>query len=104
MFQLAQTAAGNSGQLISFIPILLVFVVLYFFLIRPQNKKQKARNLMLNALKKGDKVVTIGGLHGSIIEITDDIVVLKVNDATKLTFDRSAVNSVTQTPSVQEEK
>jgi preprotein translocase subunit YajC len=93
MFEIA-AAASTSNPLTSLIPLLLVFVVLYFFLIRPQNKKQKARNLMLNALRKGDKVVTIGGIHGSIVEITDDIIVLKVNDATKLTFDRSAINAI----------
>jgi len=49
---------------------------------------------MLNQLKKGDKVVTIGGLHGTIMEITDDVVVLRVNDVTKLTFDRSAINAI----------
>ncbi|GJM83140.1 hypothetical protein HMSSN139_56360 [Paenibacillus sp. HMSSN-139] len=47
---------------------------------------------MLNALKKGDKIVTIGGLHGTIMELTDDTVVLRVNDVTKLTFDRSAIS------------
>lgn len=103
MFELAQaTSSGN--PLVTLLPLVLVFVVLYFFLIRPQNKKQKARNLMLNALKKGDKVITIGGLHGSIVEITDDIVVLKVNDASKLTFDRSAVNAVVESAVVKEEK
>ncbi len=86
-------AAGGSiwGMLL---PFILMFAVFYFLLIRPQQKKQKTRNLMLNQLKKGDKVVTIGGLHGTIHEITDDIVVLRVNDATKLTFDRSSVNNV----------
>ena len=57
---------------------------------------------MLGSLKKGDKVVTIGGLHGTIMEITDDICVLRVNDATKMTFDRSAVNAVAQTPAAKE--
>jgi len=75
-------------------PFILMFAVFYFLLIRPQQKKQKARNQMLNKLSKGDKIVTIGGLHGSIQEITDDTVVVKVNDATKLTFDRSAINTV----------
>lgn len=71
-----------------------MFAVFYFLLIRPQQKRQKQRNQMLNELKKGDKVITIGGLHGTIAELTDDTVVLRVNDVTKLTFDRSAVNTV----------
>ncbi len=57
---------------------------------------------MLNQLKKGDKVVTIGGLHGTIQEITDDVVVLRVNDATKLTFDRSSINNVSQSSAASE--
>ncbi|MGG1312379.1 preprotein translocase subunit YajC [Cohnella laeviribosi] len=79
----------------SLLPFVLMFVIFYFLLIRPQQKKTKERNNMLRALKKGDKVTTIGGLHGTIVELTDDKVVLKVNDVTKLTFDRSAVNNVT---------
>lgn len=80
--------------LIQYSPLILMFAVLYFLLIRPQQKRQKTRVAMLNALKRNDKVVTIGGIHGTIVEITDDTVVLRVNDATKLTFERSAVNAV----------
>jgi preprotein translocase subunit YajC len=105
MFELADTATtgGSSNILITYGPLVLMFVVLYFLLIRPQQRKQKTRNQMLNSLKKGDKVVTIGGLHGTIMEITDDIVVLRVNDATKMTFDRSAVNAAAA-PSAEEKK
>ncbi|MFS0727389.1 preprotein translocase subunit YajC [Paenibacillus sp. 1P07SE] len=88
--------AGGAGLLMSIAPFILMFAVFYFLLIRPQQKKQKDRNLMLTQLKKGDKVTTIGGLHGTIQEITDDIVVLRVNDATKLTFNRDSINQVTQ--------
>jgi preprotein translocase subunit YajC len=90
--------AANTGGFITMLwPFALMFAVFYFLLIRPQQKKAKTRNMMLGALKKGDRIVTIGGLHGTIMEITDDIVVLRVNDATKLTFDRSAINSVSST-------
>jgi preprotein translocase subunit YajC len=75
-------------------PFILMFAIFYFLLIRPQQKKQRQRTSMLNALSKGDKVVTVGGLHGTISEISDDTVVIKVNDVTKLTFDRSSVNNV----------
>lgn len=76
------------------LPFILMFAIFYFLLIRPQQKRQKQRQQMLNNLKKGDKVITIGGLHGTIVELTDDTVVLRVNDVTKLTFDRNAVNTV----------
>ncbi|RXZ84511.1 preprotein translocase subunit YajC [Paenibacillaceae bacterium] len=95
MFIASGDAAGGN-LLMTIAPFVLMFAVFYFLLIRPQQKKQKQRSLMLNQLTKGDKVVTIGGLHGTIQEITDDIVVLRVNDATKLTFDRSSINNATR--------
>lgn len=91
----ADPAAGSGGIWSMILPFVLMFAVFYFLLIRPQQKKQKTRGAMLSALKKGDKIVTIGGLHGTIVELTDDVVVLLVNDATKLTFDRSAISQVT---------
>ncbi|MNW60111.1 preprotein translocase subunit YajC [compost metagenome] len=92
MFQFAATTGGGGNILGLVGPFVLMFVVFYFLLIRPQQKKTKTRNSMLKALKKGDKVVTIGGLHGTITEISDDIVVLRVNDVTKLTFDRGSIS------------
>lgn len=94
MFQFATAAAAQGNGLLSMIlPLVLMFAVFYFLLIRPNQKKQKQRQSMLGALKKGDKVITIGGLHGTIMEITDDVVILRVNDVTKLTFDRSAISN-----------
>lgn len=79
---------------VSFIPFLAVIAIFYFIMIRPQQKKQKERNAMLQSLKKGDKVITIGGVHGTITDITEERVTLKVSDTTKLLFERSAVNAV----------
>ncbi|WP_442603506.1 preprotein translocase subunit YajC [Paenibacillus sp. KN14-4R] len=93
---LAADAVGGSS-LLTFLPLIVMVVLFYFLLIRPQQKRTKTRNMMLGNLKKGDKIVTIGGLHGTIMEITDDVIVLRVNDATKLTFDRSAINTVVST-------
>jgi len=93
-FAAGDAPAAGGNILFTLAPFILMFAVFYFLLIRPQQKKQKVRNNMLSQLKKGDKVVTIGGLHGTIQEITDDIVVLRVNDVTKLTFDRSSINNV----------
>ncbi|UUZ84434.1 preprotein translocase subunit YajC [Paenibacillus sp. P26] len=100
----AAAQTGIEGYLVTYGPLVLMFVVLYFLLIRPQQKRQKTRSMMLGNLKKGDKVVTIGGLHGTILEITDDTVILRVNDVTKLTFDRSAVNTVVSSAPAAEEK
>jgi preprotein translocase subunit YajC len=107
VFYLAEeaTTAGAGSMLITFVPFIAMFALLYFLLIRPQQKRQKSRNLLLSNLKKGDKVTTIGGLHGTIVELTDDTAVLRVNDATKMTFDRSAINNVVQSsPAVEDRK
>ena len=90
-------------QLSSLLPFVLMFAIFYLFLIRPQQKKAKARNQMLSSLAKNDKVVTVGGLHGTIDSISDEVVVLKVNDASKLTFDRSAINNVKEKATKSEE-
>ncbi len=79
----------------SFLPLIIMFAIFYFLLIRPQQKRNKQRNAMLAALKKGDKVVTIGGVHGTIQDISDDTVVLRIAHNVNVTFDRGAVNTVT---------
>lgn len=76
------------------LPFVLMFVIFYFLLIRPQQKRQKQRNQMLAALKKGDEVVTIGGIYGKILDLDDETVTLRVSDNTKLKFERNAVNQV----------
>jgi len=77
-----------------FLPIIIMFAIFYFLLIRPQQKRTKQRNAMLAALKKGDKVITIGGVHGTINDLTDDTVTLRIAHNVHVTFDRAAVNSV----------
>lgn len=103
-FAAGASGAGGGGLVGLILPLVLMFAIFYFLLIRPQQKKQKTRTSMLSALKKGDKVVTIGGLHGTIMEITDDIVVLRVNDVTKLTFDRGSISHAVSSSSGESEK
>ncbi|WP_055105126.1 preprotein translocase subunit YajC [Paenibacillus ihumii] len=106
MFQFAAAAAPNAANPIItlVVPFAIMFIVFYFLLIRPQKKKQQSRNEMLKALKKGDKIVTIGGLHGTIVSLTDDTVVLLVNDATKLTFERNAISHSVNTDKASDSK
>ncbi len=78
----------------SFLPIIIMFVIFYFLLIRPQQKRNKERNAMLASLKKGDKVITIGGVHGTIQDLTDNTVTLRIAHNVNVTFDRGAINSV----------
>ena len=87
------TATGGS-PLMTIIMFGLIFVIFYFFIIRPQNKKQKETEKMIAALKRGDKVVTIGGIHGVVATTKEATVVVKVDDGTKIEFSRSAIASV----------
>jgi preprotein translocase subunit YajC len=91
MGQPAGTGSGQSNALVTFIPLLLVFVVFYFFMIRPQMKKQKEMTNYRNSLKKGDKVVTTGGIYGRITEVKDNYVMLEVGGDLKLKVDKSAL-------------
>jgi preprotein translocase subunit YajC len=77
-------------------PIILMFVLFYFLLIRPQQKKQKAVQKMQNELKKGDKVVTIGGLHGIVDSVDEVKVNIKCGDGSRLTFERNAIRDVVE--------
>ena len=75
-------------------PILLMIVIFYFLLWRPQKKQQKQRADLLGSLKKGQKIVTIGGVYGEIIELDDEKVKLQVADKVEMTFARSAIASL----------
>lgn len=96
MFNLADAGTNaNTGSTTYFVVYLVVIVaIFYFLLIRPQSKRTKQRNSMLSELKKDDKVVTVGGIHGTIAEITDTTITLRVGDNQKLTFERASINSV----------
>jgi preprotein translocase subunit YajC len=92
-------ASGGSGgggtQLITMLVTFgLIIVVFYFLVIRPQNRKTKDAKKMLESIRKGDRVVTIGGLHGFVESVKDDAVVLKVDDNVKLKFNKSAISTV----------
>lgn len=78
------------------LPLILMFVIFYFLLIRPQQKRQKAVQQMQSDLKKGDKIVTIGGLHGTVDALDENTIVIKCGDNSRLTYDRSAVRDVIQ--------
>src|SRR5579864_3782465 len=94
-YYLAAQMGGGSG-LALFAPVLLIFGVFYFLLILPQQRRQKKWQQMLSELKTGDKVVTSGGLRGTIIALRDDYVHLRVPpDNLKIEFSRASVSSVT---------
>ena len=90
----ADGAAGGGNALMTFLPFVAIIAIFYFLIIRPQNKKQKETQKMLAALKKGDKVVTIGGVHGTIQSVKENTVIVRVDENTKLEFNRSAISTV----------
>lgn len=90
----APAAAGSGSLLMTVLPFGLIILIFYFFIIRPQNKKQKETEKMIAALKKGDKVVTIGGIHGVVSSTKEQTVIVKVDDGAKLEFNRTAIASV----------
>lgn len=86
-----QSEGGESGGLMSFLPLLLIVVVFYFFFIRPQMKKSKDQRKFREALKKGDKIITIGGIHGKIIEMQETTFTIEVEGQNRLKIEKSAV-------------
>ena len=85
---------GGTSGLFGLLPFVAIFAIFYFLMIRPQQKQRKETQRMLSELKKGDKVVTIGGVHGVIQSVRESAVILKVDENCKIEFSRSAIASV----------
>ena len=87
-------AGGQGGGLGAFLPLILMFAIFYFLLIRPQQKKAKQHKLLLAALKKGDRVVSSGGLHGVVTGLTDDVVTMEVAPKVRVKVSRGSISGV----------
>ena len=95
VFLLAAPPAGEQANpLAMFLPLILIFIVFYFFIIRPQKKKEDQRKTMIEAVKKNDRVITIGGLHGTVTQVDESSVLVQVDNNTKLRIEKSALSSV----------
>jgi preprotein translocase subunit YajC len=96
LFAFANPSGGEGGPSLftSFIPILLLFVIFYFLLIRPQQKKQRQHQNMVSSLRRGDKIVTNGGVYGTVVDVKDHIVVLRIAEDVKIELIKSAVATV----------
>lgn len=77
-----------------FLPLILIFVIFYFLIIRPQQKQAKTRKAMISAVEKGNEVITVGGLHGRITGVADNILTLEIADSCKVKIERSGIQSV----------
>ena len=84
-------AAGGSGF---FIMLIAIFAIFYFLMIRPESKRRKERQTMLDALKRHDKIVTVGGLYGEVIDVHEDRVVIRIGEDIKVEVAKSAISTV----------
>jgi len=82
------------NPLMQFMPFILIFVIFYFVLIRPQKKRQAQMREQMNSLKSGDKVITAGGIHGLVTNVKDKSVTLKVADNVKIEFEKASITTV----------
>ncbi|MCI6318523.1 MAG: preprotein translocase subunit YajC [Bacteroidales bacterium] len=87
----AAPAQGQAGGWTMWVMLLLIFVIMWFFMIRPQRKQQKELQKFRDSLKKGDKVVTIGGIYGTVVELKDKSVLIEVDKDVKIRVDRNAL-------------
>ena len=94
----AQVAQGSGRQagspLVSLMPIIIIFVIFYFLLIRPQKKSQEEHKKLISGLKKNDEVITSGGIHGTIVNVKDGSVVLRIDDNVKIEVQKNAIGTL----------
>ncbi len=91
ILMMAPPAGEKGGGIMSFVPLILVVVVFYFFFIRPQMKKSKDEKKFREGLKKGDKVITAGGIHGKILQVNETTFLIEVDSNTKLKMEKSSI-------------
>jgi preprotein translocase subunit YajC len=96
-------SSGSSG-IQTIIMFGMIGVIFFFMIYRPQKKRQKERESLINQMEKGDKVITSSGIHGTIVQIDDTTVLVQVSDNTKLKFEKSAVNAVVNKKAEKVEK
>lgn len=89
---MAPTSKGGGFNLMDMLPLLLIIIVFYFFMIRPQLKKAKEQKKYREEIKKGDKIITIGGIHGKIVEVNDKTFVIEVEGNVRLKIEKAAVS------------
>ena len=94
MAQQAQPAQGGS-PLLTVVPIIIIFLIFYLILILPQQRKQKEHQKLLGSLKRGDSVVTSGGIHGQVTKVGEGTMTIKVSEKCELVIDKSSVSKVT---------
>ena len=93
-YLLMAAPGAEPNPIATFLPLVLIFIVFYFFIIRPQRKKEDERKKMIEAVKKGDRIVTVGGLYGTITQVDETSVLAQVDNNTRVRLDKSAIARV----------
>ncbi|HAY34461.1 MAG TPA: preprotein translocase subunit YajC [Ignavibacteria bacterium] len=101
---LQQAPGGMESILSSIVPFLLIIFIFYFLILRPQQKRQKERAKLLESIKKGDKIITAGGIHGVVEGLDDATILVKVSDNVKMKMERSAVTTIIGVTDLEPEK
>ncbi len=96
MGQLGAGGSGSAGGLASFIPLVLMFVIFYFLLIRPQQKKTKEHRDMVAGVKKGDRIITSGGIHGQVTAVEDTTLTVEISDKVRVKLNRANIAGLVQ--------
>ena len=98
-----QPGGGGGSQFVSFLPIILIFAIFYFLLIRPQQKRTKEHRTVLSNLKVGDQVLTNGGIYGRITGLRDDVLTIEISDKVRVKVNRGHVAGVVKTDMMKSE-
>ena len=96
---MGQTGGDQQGEgnfLVSMLPFILIIGVIYFLMIRPQQKKTKEKQKLLSTVDKGDRIVTVGGIHGEVLKAEEKTLIVKIDDKTKVELDRASVSAITK--------
>lgn len=101
---LQQAPGGIESILSSIVPFLLIIFIFYFLILRPQQKRQKERAKLLESIKKGDKIITAGGMHGLVEGLDDKTILVKITDNVKVKMERSAVTTIIGVTDLEPEK
>lgn len=99
---MAQSGAGPQGGLMAFLPMILLFVVFYFLLIRPQQKRQKQHKDMIAAISKGDEVVTMGGLLGKVTDVNENFATIEISKGTNVKVQRNLIQTLMPKGTIKE--
>jgi len=101
---MAQQGQGGGSFVSTLIMFSLIILIFYFMILRPQQKRQKERQKLLEGVKKGDKVVTVGGMHGTVVGLEEKTALVQVADNLKLKFEKSAISTITREADAEAKK